>query len=74
MNNKSTIVILILLLVLGVWYYYAPARSDLPTQTDSISISAGDKTADIQGDFSKTPDDSAATKELDSLDQNLQSF
>ena len=79
---KWIVIIIVLVAAAGLaWYlyFYQPAPSPAPQPLAEESQPAGaaingDTTADIANDLDQTPDDSAATQELDSLNQNIQSF
>lgn len=76
------IVIIVVLIAAGLaWYlyFYQPVSSPVPQPTaeefqPSGAVSSGDTTADIANDLNQTPDDSAPTQEMDSLNQNIQNF
>ncbi len=89
MKNKSMIISVIILLVviaiaLAIWYFYFrnPSETFVPVVTPPLqqpaqagnALTPGDTTADIAKDLNQAPDETAATNELNSLDQSLQSF
>ena len=79
---KWIIIIAILIAAAGLaWYlyFYQPASSPVPEPLAGESqptgaISEGDTTADILNDLNQTPDDSAPTQEIDSLNQDIENF
>lgn len=81
---KTGIVILVIVLAAAAfvaWYRssriasYAPLVAPSVSQPSGVSaLSPGDTTADIANDLNKTLDDTAATGEMNLLDQNLKSF
>jgi len=90
MKSKALILIIIIMLVLsfGIWcFYYSyyeslaftlqppiPLMSLQLGNRANVQTGVGDKTTDIANDLNQIPNDSAAAKEMNSLDQNLNNF
>ncbi len=76
------IVIIAILIAAGLaWYFYFYQPASVPAPQPSAgesqplgAISSGDTTADIANDLNQPPDDSAATQEMDSFNQDIQNF
>ena len=79
MNIKGTLItiVVVLVVVFGAWYLSSLYIKNLSSKTyvpQGTTSNIQDTTSSISSDLNQIPDDSSANKEMDTLNQNLQSF